>query len=655
MILTGLKTITKCPYSVQLRSFLLYCITMQIRYKLRQIITVFVIGIFPYILAAQMRDADIKFRLAQSHERGGNYEAAVKLYEELYAKDSLNYGIFDALKRCYLQLKQNEDAIRLIERRLLFTPNDIGLMAELGSIYLRAMDERRAYDVWERAIAINPKNETTYRIVASAMIESRAIERAVLTYKRGRESCGNPNLFTSDVAYLYSIILNYADATREYLNLLKENPAQLGYVQSRMATYTSRTDGLSSALSVVEQALQSEPNSVSLLHLLSWLYMEGKRYDRAYEVAKRVDVATKAGGKELFAFAERAFKDKAYNAALKSYRDIIDQYSSFPQLAQAKFGYARTLEESSAVPDTLYLFGYSEITNTDIKPVTESEAGFTGALAAYQRVVTEHPATEFAARSILRIAALHYKRFFNLDAAQSNIETLLKHYSNFIPIVLETKILLSEINIVAGKLDSAERLLNELATARFVSPDQQQVIALRLAELAYFRGNFQDALLRLQSVTKQVTTDVANDAIELQIFIQENQQTGEAVLKDFARAELLRRQQKLSESLTLFQSIAQLEAGSSVREYAAMRIGDLYAQMRRYNDAIEAYDLLAKNFSESILLDRALMKTGYIYQIGLREKEKAISVYQKLLETYPQSLYVNEARKRIRELRGDTL
>lgn len=605
-------------------------------------------------LAQQRGDADIKFKLAQSHERAGNYEAAVKLYEELFAKDSSNIVFFESLKRTYLQLKRNEDAIALIQQKLSTTPQDIGLLAQLGSIYLRISDEPKAVSTWERAIAVNPSNEATYRIVASAMIESRAFERAITTYKRGRDACNNPSLFTSDLAYLYSIMLNYTEATREYLAMLKENPAQLGYVQSRLASFTSRPEGLNGAQRVVEQASAAETNNTTLLYLLSWLYMEGKNYQKAFDVVKQIDVRTNAGGKEIFTFAEKALKEKANDVAMDAYQTIIKQYPSFPQLAQAKYGYAQALEHSNTISDSLQLFGVNELFSIE-KPATESEPVLNTLIAAYQRIVSEHPNTEIAARSLLRIAYVQYQRFFNLDAAQEHIQRLIRQFSNFIPVVLEGKILLSEIYIALNNLDAAITLLQELSAARFVSPSQQQIIAFRSAEIAYFQGNFQDALNRLQNLTKQLTTDIANDAIDLQIFIQENISQDEQSLKEFARAELLRRQRKLSESLTLLTTLLQSASSSTIKEHTAMRIGDINIQMHRYHEAIAAYEQLAKNFPTSILLDRALMKTGYIYQSGLKEKEKAIAAYQQLLETYPQSLYVNEARKRIRELRGDTL
>jgi outer membrane protein assembly factor BamD (BamD/ComL family) len=62
-----------------------------------------------------------------------------------------------------------------------------------------------------------------------------------------------------------------------------------------------------------------------------------------------------------------------------------------------------------------------------------------------------------------------------------------------------------------------------------------------------------------------------------------------------------------------------------------------------------------KDFPESTVLDRTVIKIAEVYQFGTKDFPNAIASYQKLLEQYPHSIYAGEARKRIRELRGDNI
>ena len=49
------------------------------------------------------------------------------------------------------------------------------------------------------------------------------------------------------------------------------------------------------------------------------------------------------------------------------------------------------------------------------------------------------------------------------------------------------------------------------------------------------------------------------------------------------------------------------------------------------------------------------MRIGEVYESRLKDKKKAIEAYEAVLANYPASLFVEEARKRIRILRGDSI
>src|SRR3989304_523434 len=68
-----------------------------------------------YALAQQSPDEANKLRLAQSFESSGMYEKAASLYEELYNRNPLNFVFFDGLHKMYVQLKEYEKAIWLVQ------------------------------------------------------------------------------------------------------------------------------------------------------------------------------------------------------------------------------------------------------------------------------------------------------------------------------------------------------------------------------------------------------------------------------------------------------------------------------------------------------------------------------------------------------------
>ena len=57
----------------------------------------------------------------------------------------------------------------------------------------------------------------------------------------------------------------------------------------------------------------------------------------------------------------------------------------------------------------------------------------------------------------------------------------------------------------------------------------------------------------------------------------------------------------------------------------------------------------------SILLDNSYFRLGELYENKLNVSEKAKEMYQKIIFEYPSSIYLVDARKRFRKLRGDII
>jgi TolA-binding protein len=621
-------------------------------------ITLVIMACEPHVAIAQQSDVQIKLQLAQSYERNNDWERAVGIYEELYAKDSTNIVLFENLRRSYMQLKRHEDAIRIIQTQMRIRPNDIGLFANLGVAYARDGNEAKAIEAWNRTIALGQRNFNTYHVIANAAIESRLLERAVDFYLQGRKAMGDPMAFTMEIANLYSAMMNFADATREYIKLLQQSPAQLNIVQSRMSLYTHRPEALREATKVVEQTMRTQSDVTSFYQLYAWLLMEGKQFERAFDTYVELDRRTNAGGRELFNFAERAFKEKAYSTAAKAYQTIVSQYPQFDRISFAKFGYARTTEALLTSTDSAeqgFLFtqlmrGEWGMSTSDPLP-SETQSKLASVIASFNNTAREYPRSEIAAQSLLRVASIQFQHLFDLDAAAATLQQLQKDYSFLPHRAAEATLLLGDVFLTKGDIDEAPRQYQQCL--KF--PGTKEKARYRLAETEFFRGKFNEATDALLELTKEPKSDMTNDALSLLVFIQDHSQPSTSALTEFAKANFLVRQRKYPDALLIFQRLEAAYPSSSLLDETLMLSGDLLTAMGKYTEGITAYERLISQFPESIILDRVIMKIGYIQQKRLNNTTAAIASYQSVLEQFPHSLYANEARKRIRELRGESL
>lgn len=599
---------------------------------------------------SQATDAATKFRLAESYEQAGKLENALRLYEDLYRKDQSNYVYFESLRRVYFQLKRYDEAIALIQHRLAANPTDLPTRATLASTYYKSGKEKEALQEWGRAIATDPTNAGVYRLVAQSMIENRLLDKTVEVYRRARVACNDPNLFTLDIAQLLAVSMDYSGASAEYLSWLRQNPMQLAFVQGRMASYTSKEEGRSAAIEAVEQELRRNDNP-KLYEMLGWIYLEGKNYPDAFEAYRKLDKLTNANGGQVYAFAERAFKERAFAAAAKAYLEAINTPIAPARLPYAKYGYACALKEMSDLKDTL------QASLTDVQfPATESQPKYAGAVAYFKEIVQEYPHTEFSAKSYYQIGTIQFDKFFDLDGALSSFESVERDFPGHNIIHYDVALKIGEVFTAKGDTAQASVKYGFVADAPDATPDQHDEATYRLAELEYFEGRFQNAIRRLSDITMNLKADYANDALQLLSFLQENKTTSESALTAYARADFLAKQRRNTEAIPLFLNLVEKYPQALLADDALMKVAALQTQARLFTEAIKSYERLLTQFKESsIALDKAQFNIGEIYQFGVNDKNKAIVAYEKLLTDFPQTILATSARKRIRELRGDTL
>ena len=604
----------------------------------------------PLPALSQTLDMGTKFRLAQGFEQAGDYERAAGLYRDLLTRDPQNTVYFDALQRMLMQLKRYDDAILLMNNRLESTPPDLNLRALLGSVYHRAGRDREAREEWDRALALKPVTPNQYRIIANIMVENRLLDAAAEVYRRARVACKDPNLFTIELSQLLAVSMDYHGATAELLRWLAQNPGQLAFVQGRLAAFTGKPEARKAAMEAVQEA-GHEKDDARLSELLGWLHLEGKEFPEAFEVYKNIDRLTRAQGGSLLAFADRAFKEQAFDVAAKAYEEAIKTPLAAAKMPYAKYGYASTLKGLGAVADTL-----TRPLGGKRRPMTEASPEYRGAVAYFRSIIQDYPHTEFSAKSYYQIGTIQFEKFFDLDGALASFEKVGEEAGGIHLVRYDVALKIGQIEVARGDTARAALSYRSVVSAPDALPDQGDEANYRLAELDFFAGHSDDAVRRLEAIALNLKADYANDALRLLAFLEENTKTVPEALQQFARAEFLARQRRNTEAVALLQQIVQGYPGALLADDAFMRIGSLQEDAGLHQDALGTYARLLTEFKESsVALDRAQFNVAEIYEFGLRDKAAAIAAYEKLLADYPRSVLTALARKRIRLLRGDPL
>ncbi len=600
----------------------------------------------PDALYAQQSDSllTVRFQLAQSYIRAGQFERAITLLEDLYAAHPTTHAFYDHLKDSYENVKRYDDALALVEERIRQEPANAVYAAEMARLLYLKGDEQEAYDTWNEAIALEPDNRNVYRVVYQSMVQVREIERAIQVLEAGREAIGEKANFHADLANLYTTTGQFDLAIEEYLGLLAQNDRQFAFVRGRLGSLSEQKDALKISIAATERAVRQTPLNRAFRELLAWLYLEAGEYRKALDANRAIDRLEDENGNVLFAFAQSAADAGAYDVALDAYEEILKRYPDAPAAPDAKAGLGAMHEKWA---QKTYERAYDAEGNRIPAPHYQM------AIDTYQAFLQKYPNHPYYPEILRRIGHLQQEVFFDMGAAEATLKEVSERYGNTAAADL-AELDRGRIALMRGQLDEARVAFTRLVE-RLRTGDLADDARYELALLHFYRGEFEAAQTLLAALNANTDANVANDAIEMKVLLIENKgpDSLNVPLRMFARAHLLERQRTPDESIQALDSLLQTFGAHPLADDSRFFKARLLRATGHTQEAFAAFIELPLMHPASFLADRSLFMAAEILEQELNARERAIQMYTRLLTDYPGSLLTSEARARIRTLRED--
>jgi tetratricopeptide (TPR) repeat protein len=131
--------------------------------------------------------------------------------------------------------------------------------------------------------------------------------------------------------------------------------------------------------------------------------------------------------------------------------------------------------------------------------------------------------------------------------------------------------------------------------------------------------------------------------------------TSEVAMKEYANIDLLLFQNRNSEAMVALNQVFEKYKSHSLADDILWLRANTNLKINQPQKALEDLELLQKNYNFDILADDALFLEAKIYEENFQQKDKAMELYREILQKFPGSIFGAEARKRFRNLRGDTI
>lgn len=602
----------------------------------------FLFGIlFLFLLSASVNaQSDIlnRYRLGQSYEQAGEYNKAKSIYKALIKIQPWNNLYLQALNRIYLQLKEYNNSILLLKNKIKTEPGNIALYGLLGTTYFTMGKNKKAFAAWDSAIKLNPKNVVAYKIIADYVLKNRAFDKAVEILIKGKKISGNPIIFSYELANIYSVTLKYTKAAEEYCDIIAQEPSQLNTIQSRFASFINNNGAFKPLIKVIKEKYRSTKKPV-FLKLLVFMYRQKKEYKKAFKVIKQLESIKPDNGLRIFNFAQSLFYDNEYKTAAKAYQYLMSHYPNSQLIGTAKLGYARTMEtvlDSSLNSNNSWkpLKAYDTLGNYQYKKI----------VSAYIEISKMYPASSLHNEADYWAAHILIEKLKKYSEAKRLLKTIIKNspYSNY-AIISEIK--LAQLNILENNFVKSKKYLFDILNNVRAPASVKNKANYMLGKILFWNGKFKNASKILDKVSEKFSSDYSNDAIALKIII--TLQSDSLTLSLFAKADLLTYQQKLIQASKIYRKLFEKNNLFLLDGLTKYKFAETLVALNNFPEAITVLDTLINSKKPSILKDKAVYLLANIYYYGVHNINEALHTYEKLLEKFPNSLYLNRSRQMI--------
>ncbi len=596
----------------------------------------FVLLVFT-ITSNAFAQADEKVMLAQQHFMNGEYDKAKAIYEKLYQTSNYKELIYENYVQTLIKLRDYADAEKIIRKKIKEEKENFSYKINLGQLLKEKGDGDEAEKVFNEVIRSMPQDAFFISQIANQFYRMNDYQLALKTFLNGRKISGNDSEFSYELINIYRFLKIKDALSIELINILDSNPEFLSMAKSNASRTFETNEDYQFLKSQILKKLQKKPQNIELADLLAWTHVQLKEYSMALIQVIALDKRTNDNGSRVFALANILSENKAFEEAEKGFNYLISKGSN----------------------QAYYVISKVSLLKIKQAQLSSEQLDQTGILLLEKNY--EDLLNEFGknARTLFAVKELAILKAYSLNKpleAEQLLEEALSFNGLRTEDIAAIKLELADVYVLNNDPWEASLVLGQVEKAVPNDPLAQEA-KFKNAKLSFYNGDFKWAKAQLDVLKASTSQLIANDALDLSLLIQDNtrQDTLGQALKVYARAEFLRAQQQYTKAVIMLDSISSGFPNNELADDVLLSKAIIYTSQSKINEALLAYEAIINHHAGSIWADDALYSLGVIYEDSLKNKDKALAYYQKLIEDFPGSLFVIDARKRFRNLRGDTL
>jgi tetratricopeptide (TPR) repeat protein len=577
-------------------------------------------------------------RLATQYMQNGEFEKAAEVYEALLKRSPNNEFYFNNYIECLINLERFDDAIKNIQKEIANKPAESKLYMSQAKVYEKMGKPDQANTSYTKAIDVLKADRNTAVIMANEFTNANKFELASLTLEKAQLLMPNDRSFSYQLGELFRKSGNEEKMIFHYLDALEGNALQLETIKTIFQRFLG-DDGHKEVQKQLYERIQKNQENIIYPELLAWLFVLKKDYSNAFRQLRAIDRRLNEDGNRVFNLAYTASFEQEFDIAIQAFDYIIQEKGrNSPYYLEAQKGRLNTIRKKISLQQ-----------GGDIEGLRLLESEF-------KNFLQEYGSNAATAQIISELADLQAYYLNDLEAAIETLNGLLAYKSVNSYILANAKLNLGDFYLMKGDRWEATLLYSQV-DKDFGDELLGQEARFRNARLSYFTGDFEWSQSQFNILKSSTSRFIANDAIDLSVFIMDNLglDSTDRALKLFAEAELLIFQNRFDDAVSRLSDLRISFPDHKLEDDILFLEANIAKKKKEYSEAVALLEKIVEKYAEEVKADDALFSLGDIYENHLNDPDKARQYYERIMLEYSNSLLAIEARKRYRILRGDNI
>ncbi len=558
------------------------------------------------------------YRRAQSLERFGNRDQAVRVYRDIWRLDANRADAVIRGTDILEQLGRSDEAIIWMSEAVLSTdvPNP-QLWVAYGDLYDKIDREASADSVWTLGAAAVDSPEAILLGVVDRLLLRSLTDRAIEWSRRGLANADDATPFHRRLFDIELSRGSFADAATHAAHYVRNDPVRAEEIHVTLRhTELALSARNTLADTLIAYSLR-EPRDAGITQLAAELALATNRREEALRLFMRAAELDDRGMPVILGNAQRVALLGYPDIAARLYRLVVERYPEAPSSPRAALLAANLFvsEGDEEAAEAMYCW----LSNQGQSMYLDE------AHLALGRIALQTNRPDEA------------RQYYNNVAGNGRSVGVRK----------QAELGIAEVEVHQGRFAQAEAIWLR-TTAQGLTRDEATRAQLRLAEVALYKGYATAHRERCDELLRQNSSaDEANDCLALTAILSEAkndtadwQHYGRLrYLFDTGRDDLLHSEIETAKNSVLSGRIALLQSRALVREH-------------RFEEATDSLQVISSRYNGTPIGEEALWILGETLRVNHLDLAKALAAYEQLLQKYPDTVYLGPARRAIRDLRN---